>query len=166
MASFRKLPVMALLLLAECLCAQPKKAATMPRPPRSNQNVVDRLSRMPEAQRQRVLAKLPPDRRARIENRLEKYNQLPQAEKDRLRAQAESFQSLPPEKQEAVRTNFRNFRNLPDDRRAPVREELRQLRGMSDEERKARMDSDEFRSKYSAGERQILENLSTLVPQQ
>jgi hypothetical protein len=160
MAPFRKIRVMAVLLLAECLCAQP------PRPPRSNQNVVDRLSRMPEAQRERVLAKLPPDRKARIEKRLERYNRLSQAEKDRLRAQAELFHSLPPEKQEAVRTNFRSFRNLPDDRRGPVREELRQLRGMSEEERKARMDTEEFRSKYSADERHILENLSTLVPQQ
>jgi len=65
-----------------------------------------------------------------------------------------------------VRKTFRRFNNLPEDRRQPVRQELRQLRGMSEADRNARMNSEEFRSKYSAGERQILENLTVLVPQE
>ena len=101
MGSFRKIRLAAVLLLAAgCMYAQPKKAPLMPRPPRANQNALDRLNRMPPAQRQRVLDRLPPERKAKIESRLEKYNQLPQAQKDRLRAQTELFQSLPPEKQE------------------------------------------------------------------
>ena len=89
-----------------------------------------------------------------------------QAQKDRLRAQTEVFQNLPPEKQETVRKMFRRFNNLPEDRRQPVRQELRQLRGMSEADRNARMNSEEFRNKYSPGERQILENLTVLVPQE
>ena len=163
MASFRTIPVLAILLLVQCLYAQPKKTAAI-RPPRARLNAIDKLSRMPLAQRQQELEKLSPERRAKVEDRLEKYNRLPQAQKERLRAQTETFQNLPPERQEAVRKMFRRFNNLPEDRRQPVREELRHLRAMPEAERNARINSEEFRTKYSPGERQILENLTTLVP--
>ena len=104
---------------------------------------------MPEAQRQRVLAKLPPRWRARIENRLEKYNQLPQAEKDRLRQQAEAFQSLPPEKQDAVRRNFpRESGIFPTTGR---HQSGGSALGMSEEERKIRMESEEFAASTRPG---------------
>jgi hypothetical protein len=164
MALFRNIPVLAILLLAQCIYAQPKKPGPL-RPAKVRLNNLDRLSRMPPAQRQRALEKLSPERRAQVEDRLEKYNQLPQAQKDRLRAQTETFQNLPPERQEAVRRMFRRYNNLPEDRRQPVRDELRQLRGMPESERNARMNSQEFWNKYSPGERQILENLTKLVPE-
>ena len=163
MASFCTIPLLVILLVAPCLYAQPKKPNIL-HPPRARLNAIDKLSRMPPAQLQRELARLSPERRAQMEDRLEKYNRLPQAQKERLRAQTETFQSLPPEKQNEVRQIYRRFNNLPDDRRRPVHQELRRLRGMPEAERNARIDSEAFRNKYSPGERQILENLTALVP--
>jgi hypothetical protein len=165
MALFRNIPLLAIILLAECVDAQPKKSNVL-RPPRAKMSAFDRLLGMPPEQRQRELGKLAPARRAQLEDRLEKFNRLPQAQKDRLRTQAEMFQSLPPERQDEVRTMFRRLNSLSEDRRVPVRRELRQLRAMSEAGRTARMNSDEFRNKYSPSERQILENLTTLIPQE
>lgn len=163
MASFRTISLLAILLWAPSVYAQPKKTP-VPRPPRARLNAIDKLNRMPSAQRQKELEKLSPERRVQVEDRLEKYNRLPPAQQERLRAQTETFQNLPPEKQEAVRKMFRRFNNLPEERRQPVRQELRELRGMPEAERKERINSEEFHTKYSSGERQILENLTTLVP--
>src|SRR4030088_3092757 len=87
----------------------------------------ERLSKMPPAQRQQVLEKLSPERKARVESRLEEYNNLPPAEKQRLHEQYESFQQLPPEKQDAVRKLYQKFNVLPEERRATVRQEFQQL---------------------------------------
>ncbi|MEP6534712.1 MAG: DUF3106 domain-containing protein [Bryobacteraceae bacterium] len=164
MASFRTIPLLAIFLLVPGLIvAQSKKPNTL-HPPRARLNAVDRLSRMTPEQRQRALAKLSPERRAILEDRLERYNQLPAAQKERLRAQTETFQSMPPERQEAVRKTFRQFNNLPDDRRKPVQQELRRLRSMAEPERSERMNSEAFHNRYSPDERQILENLAALVP--
>ena len=163
MASFRTIPLLAILLLAPGLYAQAKKPNTI-HPPRARLNAIDKLSRMPPEQRQRELAKLSPERRAVMEDRLERYNRLPAAQKERLRAQTETFQSMPPERQDAVRKAFRQFNTLPDDRRKPVQQELRRLRQMKGTERSARINSEDFRNRYSPGERQILENLAALVP--
>jgi hypothetical protein len=165
MALFRNIPLLAILVAAECTYGQSKKQP-IPRPPRAKLNALDKLSRMPPKQREQQLQKLSPERRAVIEDKLEKYNRLPQAQKDRLRAQTEVFQNLPPERQDAVRRTFRKFNTLPEDRRKPVRQELQELRGMPEAERNARMNSEEFRNKFSPGERQILENLTNLVPQE
>jgi len=97
MALFRNLPVLAILLMAECVSAQQKKPPTA-RPPRAKLNALDKLSRMPPKQREQQLEKLSPERRAQLEDKLEKYNRLPQAQKDRLRAQTEVFQNLPARK--------------------------------------------------------------------
>ncbi len=163
MGSFGKIWLLAIMLFAPGVYGQGKKPVTL-RPPRARLNAVDRLSKMPPQQRQRELEKLPPERRAKLEERLEKYDKLPPAQKERLRAQTEVFQNLPPDRQEAVRKSFRRFNTLPEDRRLPVRDELRRLRKMPENERNARMESDDFRNKYSPGEQQILQNLASLVP--
>jgi hypothetical protein len=120
---------------------------------------------MSPEQRDRMLSKLPPERKATVERRLERYNNLPPDAKKRLSDEYDQFQKLAPEKQEAVRKMFREFNELPQDRRPQVRRELNQLRRMSAEDRQARLSSEEFRNNFDSNERRLLETLSdALVP--
>jgi len=157
MKSLRNFCILALLLLAQSLYAQPARPVGA---------VLDRLMRMTPAQRQRQLAKMAPERRAQLEKRLEEYDRLPAAQKERLRAQTENFQSLPPDQQQTVRANFRRLNSLPEERRVMVRRVLRQLRAMPEAERNARMNSNQFHKRFSPDEREIMESLVKLVPQE
>jgi Protein of unknown function (DUF3106). len=134
--------------------------------PAAGPGAFERLSKMPPAQRQHVLEKLPPERKAKVESRLEEYNNLPPAEKQRLHEQVESFHQLPPEKQDAVRRLFQRFNNLPEERRGTVRQEFQDLRRMSPEDRRARINSDEFRNKFTQNEQHLLDNLAKAMPNQ
>ena len=125
---------------------------------------IERLSKMPPAQRDRALSKLPPNRKAMLEDRLERYNRMTPKQRERLKNDYEMFQKLSPEKQDEVRRSFRQLTEMPEDRRKQVRQELHRLRSMTADERKTRMDSEKFKSRFSDDERDLLANLSALAP--
>jgi hypothetical protein len=123
----------------------------------------ERFSRMSPEQRERMLDRLPPDRRAAVKERIQRFNDLPPDAKKRLGAQFDHFRQLPPEQQDVVRKTFREFKELPRERRAEIRRELHKLRRISSPERQARLASEEFRRKFNSGEQNILETLSHLL---
>jgi hypothetical protein len=123
----------------------------------------ERFQKMTPKQREKWLSNLPPERKQLIERRWENYQKLPDEDKDRLGKQLENFRQLPPERQEAVRRLSRRFNDMPDERKALLREEMQTLRGLEDEERRARINSDEFRNKYTSSEQQLLEDLSKVL---
>ncbi|MBI3282067.1 MAG: DUF3106 domain-containing protein [Acidobacteria bacterium] len=145
-------------LLAAPAWAQPRRA------PAPGLRAFERLRKMPPAQRQRVLEKLPPERRARLEAELENFNRMPAEQRQKLRKQYEEFRQLPPDQQDAARRLFRRFNTLPENRRPVVREEFLRFRTLTPEERRARINSDEFRNKYTRQEQQLLENLAKTMP--
>jgi flagellar motor switch protein FliG len=118
---------------------------------------------MPPEQRERMLRRLPPERRAAVEERMDRLNNLPPDAKKRLRKEFDHFQQLSEENQETVRKNFRLFNELPKERRPEVRRELNDLRRMSAAERQTRFSSEEFRHKFEPNEQGILETLSGLL---
>jgi len=126
--------------------------------------LMERLSRMSPEEREGMLKRLPPDRRALLEDRLREYDQLPQEAKDRLRREYNGFRQLPPEKQDEVRKMFRKFSELAPDRRRQLRRELMQLRDMPADKRGLVLNSERFRSEYSEEERDLLEHLSGALP--
>lgn len=152
----------ALLLLASGALAQGRRQRLGPPEPPPHL-LMERLSRTSPEERDRLFAKLPPERRALIEQRLAKYNELPPAAKERLREEYDQFQQLSPEKQEEVRKLFRQFSELPEERRKAVRRELYRLRGMPRHRVLGRMNSEAFRVEFSEAERQMLESLVTLL---
>jgi predicted Fe-S protein YdhL (DUF1289 family) len=121
---------------------------------------LDRWNSMSPEQRERALQKLPPERQQQIRRRLERFNSLPKEEQDRLRSRYERFSSLPPDRQQTVRRQIRNWSQLPDERRPVVSREFDQLRRLTPEERQARIQSDEFRARFSPHEQRILSDLS------
>jgi len=95
---------------------------------------------------------------------LDQYNHLTpdQRRQERLRYQAFN-QQFPPDKQNQARRLFRQFGELPPERQGPLRKEFENLRVMPEAERRSRINSDEFRSRYDSHEQKILSDLSGLI---
>ena len=128
--------------------------------------LVDRLAKMKPEAREQALANLPPERRDAVMRRLDAFEAMPPGARDQARLQVERLRSLPPMRQNQVRRSLRQLQTLPDDRKAEVGTELERLRAMPQEERLERMKSDDFASRYSKPERQMVENLSEILPKQ
>jgi hypothetical protein len=130
------------------------------------EQAVDRLSRMTPEEREKWLSSLPPARRQRIEQNLREFQKMPPAQQDRVRGRQELLNSLPPQRQNQVRRSVQQFLNMPEERKTVVSQEMQRMAPMSDEERRAHMNSEEFRNRYSANEQQIMGNLMEIQPQQ
>lgn len=140
---------------------RPLRPPVLPPPP--GLAIIDRLERMTPEERDRALSKLPPERRKRVEERLAEFDSLPPAERERLRNRLETFTQLPPERQDATRRLFARFNLLTQERRQVVREEFRRLLTMDEAGRRARIDSDESRSRFTPAEQQLLQDFSALL---
>jgi len=130
----------------------------------SNPTPLERFRRMPPEQRRRVLEQLAPERQKQFEERFETYDRLGPEERERLREQYQIFRQLPPERQEVFRRLYRKYSELPDDRRAVVGDEFHHLSALPEADRRARINSDEFRNKYTLSEQQLLQDLTKTVP--
>jgi len=127
-------------------------------------NPIDRWNRMSPAERERELAMLPPARARLIRQRIWRYNHMRPEEQQALRQRYQSFSQLPPDKQQTVRERLSELRQLPPARRQIVYREVEQLRLLPQARRQARSNSDQFRSRFSPQEQQIIRDLSTYLP--
>lgn len=138
--------------------------------PFARQNLVEQLMTLsPQEQRKFMhdnprFQKLPPQQRENIQRRLEEFNRLPSARREALRERYEVFRQLSPEQQERARALFRKWNEQSVERRQELRREVRHLRESTPEERKVRMESEQFRAKFSDGERDLLRGLVELAP--
>src|SRR5260221_2908166 len=121
---------------------------------------VERWIRMAPAERQRALAKLPPERRRRIQERIRQYLQLSPEERQMLRQRYDRFSELPADKQNQARALFRQFRALPEERRRVMQRELQLLRSMPELDRQKRMATEDFRNRFSPSEKLMLQDLA------
>ncbi len=126
--------------------------------------IVQQLMRMTPEQRERALEKLPPFRQAQIREQLQRFDNLPREEQERRLRLGEIFANLPPEKQDLVRRQIQAFNQLPDDRRRQVSAAFQRLRRLPDAERRAVLVRDQFRSRFSATELQMIADLSENLP--
>jgi hypothetical protein len=117
-------------------------------------------------QQERFLNTLPPPRRAEARRRLDRWRQLTPEERDRARQSLGEFRGLPPERQRRVRMLFGQFNGLPAERQPVLRAELAELRRMDPEESKARLNSEDFRSRFSPPEQRLLSDLNDALPRQ
>lgn len=125
---------------------------------------IERWRRMPPEERQKALEKLPPERRQRIEEQLQRLDRMPADQRRGLERRYERFQSLPPEQQERVRQVYRRMRELPPERRMAINHAARHISTLPDAERKARMESEEFRGRFSPEEREMVGELVAAMP--
>lgn len=156
--------MLAVVVIAAGCFAQGRPAREI-RPPRGNPDILERLERMTPEERRRFLERLPPGRRARIEQRLEAFGRLSPEQRERLRKQYLRFREMPPEEQESARTLFRKFRELPEERRRALRQEYTRLRRMPKEARSAELDPARSGERFSAEERRMLREMIELAPE-
>ncbi|HEY3837574.1 MAG TPA: DUF3106 domain-containing protein [Bryobacteraceae bacterium] len=123
-----------------------------------------KLLKLPEDQRNKALSGLPPARRTQIEQRLNDYLKKPADERARELEHLRRMQSLPPQKQNQVRASIRNLAALPQPRQKLVRVQINQLRPLSDADRRALMNTEEFRSRFTPSEQQMIEDISLVTP--
>jgi hypothetical protein len=126
-------------------------------------NSIERWNEMSPEERERELAKLPPDRARIIRQRIRYYNSLPADEKQALSKRYEVFSQLPAEKQEIVRQRLRDYHQLPAERRERVTNWVRRFRSMTEAQRRATLNSEEFRSRFSPTEQDIIRDISTML---
>jgi hypothetical protein len=125
--------------------------------------LIERWNQMPPEERRRALDRLPPERRQKIEEQLERYQNLSPEQRQQLRFRAEMFNQLPPERQDVARRLFRQFNQLPPDRQGLLREEFRTLRALPDEDRRNRIESDDFRGRFNPREQRFLRGFADLL---
>ena len=127
-------------------------------------NPVLRMMAMPPERREQMLEKLPPQQQVRLRQALDNFDKLPPAERSRQLGILNMYANLPPEKQAALTKQIQLFNHLPDDRITVVRPELVKLHRMSESQRSDRMASEEFRSKFTPAEQQMLAEISPYFP--
>jgi hypothetical protein len=131
--------------------------------PGSSDNLA-RLLKMSPEQRNKALSGLPPARRNMIEKRLNDYQKMPEQERARALDRLRRMQSLPPQKQQQVRASIQKLTTLPDPRHGLVQKQINHLRPLSDADRRAMMNSEEFRSKFTPAEQQMIEDICLVTP--
>ena len=127
-------------------------------------NPVLRMMAMPPERREQMLERLPPQQQVRLRQALDNFDKLPPAERSRQLGILNMYANLPPEKQASLTRQIQLFNHLPDDRIAVVRPELVKLHRMSESERSDRIASEEFRSKFTPAEQQMLAEVSPYFP--
>jgi hypothetical protein len=127
-------------------------------------NPVLRMMAMPPEQREQMLERLPPQQQVRLRQALDNFDKLPPAARRRQIGILNMYANLPPEKQAALTRQIQLFNHLPDDRIAVLRPELVKLHRMSESERSHRIASEEFKSKFTPAERQVLAEISPYFP--
>lgn len=127
-------------------------------------NPVERLMAMPPEKRERVLEKLSPQQQANLRKRLDNFDKLPAAERARLNQMWSTFNSLPPEKQAVVTRQVLAFNNLPEDRQKELKPVLQRLRLMPEDRRSVLLNSEDFKSRFSPAELQMLTDISQNYP--
>jgi Protein of unknown function (DUF3106) len=127
-------------------------------------NPVLRMMAMPPERREQMLERLPPQQQVRLRQALESFDRLPPAERSRQFGILNMYANLPPERQVALTRQIQLFNHLPDDRIAALRPELVKLHRMPESERSERIASEEFKSKFTPAEQQMLAEISPYFP--
>lgn len=125
---------------------------------------VERLVNLSPEDRKRALRKLPAERRKQLAARLREYDRLTPAQKAKLHGQYQSFSGLSVEQQAHLRRLYQRFNNFPPERQGALRTEVQKMQSLSATERRARMNSDEFRNRYNQREQVLLAELAKAVP--
>ncbi len=99
---------------------------------------LQRFLGMPPEEREKALAKLPPQRRAQFEQQLQRFENMPPAQRERQLRRLEEFQ------------------NLPQARRPVVRQEIEDLRALPRAVRVDRLNGEEFKQSFSPQEQKYI----------
>ena len=97
----------------------------------------------------RGLDSVTPEERQRIQENVQRWQQLSPEERTRLRQQMDRWKQLPPQDRDRIQKNYERWQQMPPEEREQLRERLRQFREMSPEERQRARE--EYRGRQSPG---------------
>jgi Protein of unknown function (DUF3106) len=126
-------------------------------------NPVARLYKASPEQRERALEKLPSNMQEQFRNQLKRFDSLTPAQQQLQIKWVERYSALPREQQTAFKQQLQNLQKLPPERNKPIRAALRRLESMPDAQRRKLLDSDEFKSRFSADELKMISDLSVVM---
>ncbi len=144
---------------------QPQPQRAQPQPKQDNHpgdELFLRLQQMTPEEREKALSRLPPARRAQIEQRIQNFEKQPLAVQERNLHRLERLNSLPPPRRKEVRQSMNQFRDLPDDRKRAINQALLRMSSMPDDERRAYMTTDDFRGRFSPDDQRMVGNLAEI----
>ena len=124
-------------------------------------NQFERLIAMPPDKREQVLERLPPAQQERIRARLDQFDKLPPQQKALRLEMLNRYYALPPERQQAYSQQVQAFNSLGPERRTAITQELRTLWRLPEGERQARLSSEDYKSRFSPSELQMLHEISS-----
>ena len=122
-----------------------------------------RLYRATPEERDRALEKLPRKLEEQLRAQLQRFDALPKPQQEIMIRRAERYAALSQEQRDVIRQRLSALRNLPPERRAAVGRTLRRLQPMSEEERLQTVASEEFKSRFSTEDQQIIADLSEVM---
>lgn len=123
---------------------------------------------LPPAERERALQndpgfrRLSPERQQMLRQRLQHFSSLPPQQQQRVLNRMETWEHLTPGQKQQARELFGRMQQLPPDRRRMVNTAVRDLRAMPPGQREQIIDSNRFRSMFSANERDIMRGATRL----
>ena len=139
--------------------AHPAGAAPKAPPPSAGRPVypLDRWAAMNPAQREALMSKMTPERRANLEKRLAKWQSMPEAQKERVR-------NLTPAQRQILTAHAQWMQTLPPERRQAIRHQINMFEQMSPEARQAELNSPSFSRKYEPVERDHIQKVVSTMP--
>lgn len=146
----------------------PKKQAPAPKKQDPPDNVpaspqyLEKLLKLTPEQRNKALSSLPPPRRAQVLAKLDNYQKIPPQQRAKELDRLQRLQMLPPQKRAEVRNALKQFQAVPQPRHQQIQKQINQMSALSDSDRRALMNSEEFRSKYTPAEQQIIGDISLI----
>jgi len=126
-------------------------------------NPVARLYKASPEERDRALEKLPPAMQQQFRNQLKRFDSLTPEQQQLQLKWVDRYSALPQEQQAAFKVQLQNLQKLPPERKQPIGAALRRLEGMSDAKRREVLDSEEFKSRFSADELKMISDLSVVM---
>jgi len=133
-------------------------------PPLSNPaSPAARLYRATPEERDRALEKLPPKMQQQIRNQLDAFDRMPKEQQQVFIQRAERFAALSPEQKAQVIQRLQALNKLPQDRRREVAITFRRLQMMPEDDRRKLLDSEDFKSRFSSEEQQMIADLSGVM---
>jgi hypothetical protein len=122
-----------------------------------------RLYRANPEQRERALEKLPFNLQQRIRRELDWFDGLSKDQQQMVLTRSERLAALSPEQQRAFTEQLRALNRLEPERRRMVRQALMRLQRESDDQRKIILGREQFRSRFSPEELQIITDLAAVM---
>jgi hypothetical protein len=99
---------------------------------------------------------LPPQQQQRLEDRLHQFNSMSPEQQDRFLNHVDEYEHMPPGARVEVQDLYRREQGLPPSRQQAVRNAVRELNSLSPEQRQERLSSQDYRSRFTDSEREII----------